>query len=148
MTEIDFYTHVEDRQRVTCQLVLKACASQMRVLVLLSDEDQVDRFDAYLWSFQPQSFVPHCRLEHPLAAQTPVLLTCREDLAVPHDELLVNLRNTPPQGFARFRRLLEVVSTAEADRLAARERFRFYRDGGYPLRTHQLGAKPAGGTAA
>ncbi len=139
MTEIDFYTNVEDRQRITCQLVRKAYASRLRVLVLLEDEQQLTRFDEYLWRFQPQAFVPHCRLEDPLAAETPVLLTCTEGGALPHDDLLVNLRNSAPQAFARFRRLLEVVSTETADRLAARERFKFYRDRGYPLRAHAPG---------
>ncbi|HTJ95450.1 MAG TPA: DNA polymerase III subunit chi, partial [Pararobbsia sp.] len=38
-----------------------------------------------------------------------------------------------PPGFASFERLLEIVGN-EADELqAGRERYRFYRDRGYPL---------------
>ncbi len=143
MTEIDFYTHVEDRQRVACQLVLKARERNLKVLILVDDEDQLRRLDDYLWSFQAQSFVPHCRMDDPLAADTPVLLAVDTENACPHTELLVNLRNTTPPGFARFQRLLEVVSTDAQDRALARERFKFYRDRGYALRTHDLGATRA-----
>ena len=72
------------------------------------------------------------------ADQTPVLLSCTED-APPHTQLLLNLRPSTPQHFARFDRLLEVVGLEDADRLQARERFRFYRDRGYTLRSHTLG---------
>jgi DNA polymerase-3 subunit chi len=58
-----------------------------------------------------------------------------------HDEVLINLRDETPSMFSRFRRLIEIVSVEDADRAAARERFRFYRDRGYEIRTHQLGAE-------
>jgi DNA polymerase-3 subunit chi len=34
--------------------------------------------------------------------------------------------------------LIEIVSLDEQDRADARERFRFYRDRGYEIRTHDL----------
>lgn len=137
MTEIDFYTHVTDRLRVTCQLVQKARARQLRVLVLLPDEGQLRALDEQLWTFQASAFLPHCRADEPHAPQTPVLLSCSEGPPL-HDELLVNLRPEPPQQFARYARLLEIVGLDEAERAQARERFRFYRDRGYTLRTHTL----------
>jgi DNA polymerase-3 subunit chi len=56
-----------------------------------------------------------------------------------HDEVLVNLREQWPACFSRFLRLVEIVGRDEADRQAARERFRFYRDRGYEIRHHDLG---------
>lgn len=153
MTEIDFYTHVEDRLRVTCQLIQKARARNLRVLVQVEDEAALRVLDEKLWTFQAHSFLAHCRVDEPHAAQTPVLLSC-DDRAPPFDELLVNLRAAPPQHFARFQRVLEIVSLDERDRSEARERFRFYRDRGYTLRTHVLGSAsngsgtPAGNGAA
>ena len=37
-------------------------------------------------------------------------------------------------------RLIEVIGTTAQDREAGRERWRFYRDRGYPLHTHDLSA--------
>jgi len=45
-----------------------------------------------------------------------------------------------PSMFSRFQRLVEIVGTDADDREDARARFRFYRDRGYEIRTHQLGA--------
>jgi len=52
--------------------------------------------------------------------------------------VLLNLRPECPQYFSRFRRLIEIVGVEDADRAGARERFRFYRDRGYEIRTHDL----------
>ncbi len=138
MTEIDFYTQVEDRLQLTCQLIHKAHAKKLRVLVLLANESALKRLDERLWTFQPQSFIPHCRVDDPLASETPVLLMSDPNATVPHDELMINLQSEPPAQFSRFSRLIEIVSTADADKAKARERFRFYRDRGYVLRTHDL----------
>lgn len=143
MTEIDFYTHAEDRLRVACQLVQKARSRDLKVLVLLADEPQLRALDERLWTFHPHSFLAHCRAEEPHAAQTPVLLSCSEG-EPPHDQLLINLRSEAPRHFARFTRLLEIVGLEDHDRAQARERFRFYRDRGYTLRSHALGQGEAG----
>lgn len=149
MTEIDFYTQVEDRLQVTCQLILKARAKNLRVLVLLANESALKVLDERLWTFQPHSFIPHCRADDPLAPETPVLLMCDSHTPLPHDELMINLQPEPPAQFTRFSRLIEIVSTSDQDKAKARERFRFYRDRGYVLRTHDLSqtAKNKGATS-
>ena len=56
------------------------------------------------------------------------------------NELLPLLRRKYQPGLAKtVLRLVEIVGTEEADREAARARFRFYRDRGYEIRTHNLG---------
>jgi DNA polymerase-3 subunit chi len=59
---------------------------------------------------------------------------------LPHHEVLVNLGSTLPQFFTRFRRLVEVVGDDPEDRAQARQRYRYYKDRGYPLATHEVGA--------
>jgi DNA polymerase-3 subunit chi len=74
----------------------------------------------------------------PLAEDTPVVLTSNLDEA-PHHQVLVNLGAPVPAQFARFERLVEIVGS-EGDELAAgRERYRFYRDRGYVIETHNQG---------
>jgi len=55
-----------------------------------------------------------------------------------HEQILVNLCAESPAAFSRFERLIEIVSLEEADRDRARERYRFYKDRGYEIRTHNL----------
>jgi DNA polymerase-3 subunit chi len=46
-----------------------------------------------------------------------------------------------PSTFSRYQRLVEIVSSDEADRVQARDRYKFYRDRGYAIKTHDLSAK-------
>lgn len=137
MTQIDFYTHVDDKMRVASRLSAKAVARGMRVVVYCADPEAANRLDRMLWTTPSTGFVPHCAADDPLAPETPVIIDCRGENLV-HDEVLVNLRDEQPPFFSRFQRLVEIVSRDDADRASARERFRFYRDRGYEIRTHDL----------
>jgi DNA polymerase-3 subunit chi len=58
----------------------------------------------------------------------------------------VNLRREVPPFFSRFHRLVEIVAAAdEDDAHEARTRFRYYRDRGYELRTHDMSRSGAAG---
>jgi DNA polymerase-3 subunit chi len=137
MTQIDFYTHVEDPIRTACRLAAKAFEREHRVLVSCADADTASRIDRMLWTTPAIAFVPHCYVSDPLARVTPVVIDYL-GAEPPHDEVLINLRPERPTLFARFQRLIEIVTSEEEDRRAARERFKFYRDRGYELKTHDL----------
>ncbi len=137
MTSIDFYTHVADRLEVAAKLVAKAVAQHGCVRVLTGDASTTDALDRRLWVEPPISFLPHCRIDSRLAAQTAVWI----DHALEHRgraSVLINLNSAPPPFFSRFERLAEIVGTGDAEAAAGRERFRFYRERGYELRTHNL----------
>jgi DNA polymerase-3 subunit chi len=90
-----------------------------------------------LWTNAALSFVPHCRADSPLAAETPILITDTLE-TIPQDERLMNLSQEIPPGFSRFHSLIEVVGQDESDRLAARDRVKFYKDRGYEVRYFDL----------
>ena len=137
MTQIDFYTHVNDKLHTVCQLVAKAYERKLKVLVFTPDSNTSNKLDNMLWTASAIGFLPHAIAGTEIAAETPIIIDHRgEDLA--HDDVLVNLRDEWPPFFSRFQRLIEVVSTEENDRLAARERYTFYRDRGYPIKSHNL----------
>ena len=50
----------------------------------------------------------------------------------------MNLSREIPPGFSRFQSLIEVVGQDEDDRLAARDRVKFYKDRGYEVRYFDL----------
>jgi hypothetical protein len=51
------------------------------------------------------------------------------------DDILINLQIEHPPFFSRFRYLAELVSNDEADKAAARLKFKFYRDRGYEIKS-------------
>jgi len=137
MTQIDFYTHVEDKLRTACRLAAKAFSVDLRVMVCCPDADIAGRLDRLLWTTPAIGFIPHCLASDPLAPVTPIVI---DYLATEpaHDQVLLNLQPERPALFSRFQRLIEIVSADDEDRRLARERFKFYRDRGYEIRTHDL----------
>jgi len=140
MTSIDFYFNADDRLQVACRLAAKAASQKKRLLVHAPDGELVSRFDKMLWTWQALAFVPHCAAHDPLAAETPVLFFSNDETP-PGCELLLNLGSEPPPHFERFSRLLEIVGSDEADKLAGRERYKFYQARGYKIANHDLAAE-------
>ncbi|HSQ05721.1 MAG TPA: DNA polymerase III subunit chi [Burkholderiales bacterium] len=142
MTQIDFYTHVEDKLHTAARLVVKAYRQRLRLTVLFDNAEAAQQFDRMLWIAPAIGFVPHCYANDPLARVTPILVDYR-GAEVINDDVLVNLGAERPAAFSRFRRLVEIVALDDADRHAARERYKFYRDRGYDIRTHDLSQSDA-----
>ena len=137
MTAIDFYTRCGDCHAVAARLVAKAFAAHGSVRVLTPDAVATEELDRRLWLAPATGFLPHCRLDSRLAADTPIIV----DHALEHSgpaEVLINLQPTPPPFFARFARLAEIVGTDDGAIAAGRERWRFYKARGYELRQHDL----------
>jgi DNA polymerase-3 subunit chi len=137
MTRIDFHTNVGDPLAYACRLARKVYASG-KPLVVLAEPQRLAAFDEQLWTFQPLEFVPHCMAKSALALDTPVVLTSNLDEA-PHHQVLVNLGAPVSAQFARFERLVEIVGSERDELAAGRERYRFYRDRGYAIETHNQG---------
>jgi DNA polymerase-3 subunit chi len=137
LTQIDFYFNVENKLQTACTLSAKAYARGMKVLAYCADAEASQKFSRLLWTAPATGFVPHCAPADPLAPVTPVIVD-HEGANLLHDDVLINLRAEWPPFFSRFQRLVEIVSLDEEDCGRARERFRFYRDRGYAIQTHDL----------
>jgi len=137
LTKIDFYFHVEDKLRTACALSSKAYSRGLRVLAFCPDPDASQKLNRMLWTATALGFVPHCAADDKLASVTPVIID-HDGTNLAHDQVLINLRTDWPPFFSRFQRLIEIVSLAEDDRELARNRFKFYRDRGYDIRSHDM----------
>ena len=130
MPIISFLHGAPDRLAAACRLAQDCFREGRRVLVYAPDPHVAETFDVQLWTFAALGFVPHCRAGSALAAETPVLIASRADV-IEHDDVLLNLSSEVPPGFQRFRQVIEVVSNGE-DAGPARQRFRIYKEQGFP----------------
>jgi DNA polymerase-3 subunit chi len=141
MTKVDFYLLGSDgdsRERIACRLAEKAWRLGNRVYLLAPDKAAAHALDDLLWTFSQGSFVPHAVCANDGDAEAhPVLIGHNEPPAALHD-VLISLAPEVPAWFGRFTRIAELVGAAEDDKVRGRERFRFYRERGYPLETHNL----------
>ena len=134
MTRIDFHSNVADKLNYVCRLVRKAHAARCRIVVL-APAAELAALDAALWALSEDAFLPHVMAGDPLAPRTPIVLADSDAVPLPHHHVLINLSDATPTHFARFERMFEVISADEGETIAGRERFRFYKQRGYPL-TH------------
>jgi DNA polymerase-3 subunit chi len=134
MTKIDFHSNVPDKLLHACRLARKAHLSDFKVVIYSPDQELLSALDRALWTFSEQDFLPHVMAGDSLAAKTPLILSSDAEAELPHHQVLINLSAAVPDHFARFERLIEIVSAQQEDQAAGRERYGFYRQRGYPLR--------------
>ena len=132
MTQVFFYHGAADKIAAACALLSGAYAKKKPMLVFAPEKEIANSVDRMLWTNPALSFVPHCRADSPLAAETPILITDSLE-TLPQDERLMNLSQIVPPGFSRFQSLIEVVGQADEERAAARDRVKFYKDRGYEV---------------
>jgi DNA polymerase-3 subunit chi len=144
VTEIDFHFNTPDKVSHACRLLRKAVGARGARVVVVADAETLDAVDLALWTFSPVEFIAHCRSdgESHTIARSPVVLAGSGTVPLPHQQVLVNLGVDLPEGFERFERLIDIVSSDDADRLAGRRRWRHYADRGYAIQRHDF----AGGT--
>jgi len=143
MTEVAFHFNAPDKLGYACRLLRKAVATGSRVIVT-GQPDTLRELDVALWTFAPLEFLPHCYGDvTPVAlAASPVVLS-ESVRSAPHHQVLLNLGREVPEGFERFERLIELVSSDEEDRQVGRERWKHYADRGYAITRHDMSASRA-----
>lgn len=137
MTQISFFHGARDRLQAVAAWLTRSGSEGRQVLVYVPAGERSEQLDRLLWTHPPTGFVPHCRTGDPMAAETPITLAAELDNP-PHDNCLLNLSNEIPPGFSRFQQLIEIISVEDEDRIPGRERFRFYRERGYPLENRDI----------
>lgn len=141
MTNITFLHGARDRLHAVASWLGQASSEGKRVLVYSPTANHSEQLNRLLWTYPATGFIPHCRADEKLAADTLIILASTLDHPL-HDECLLNLSDDIPPGFSRFQQLIEIVSIDDGVKLPGRERFRFYRERGYPLEVRDI----SGGT--
>ncbi len=141
MTRIDFYV-LDDgggdaRLRLACRLAEKAFRQGHSVYVHADSDVLVQQLDELLWTFRDESFLPHEINRGPDTYPAPIQIGNVDDPQVDPD-MLINLAADVPSFFGRFKRMAELVDADPDVRTASRERFRYYKERGYPLQTHRV----------
>jgi DNA polymerase-3 subunit chi len=144
VTQVDFYILDSDsddaRLKLACKIVDKATQLDHHVYLHSTSDDEARKLDELLWTFAQDSFIPHLVVRSELGAPPlePVLIGVNQPPGPGRWDVLVNLAADVPEFFSRYERVAEVVDANPARREQSRERYRFYRDRGYKLNTHQV----------
>jgi len=140
VTRVNFYTvpgPTINTMNFACQLANQAIQQAKSVLLYCPETVAAEQMATTLWQWQRTSFLPH-RVE----ARGPekIRLCCDQDPGEDHG-WLINLSAETPDWFARFEQVFELVYGESEFIAQKRQRYRFYKDRGYPLAYQDAGPR-------
>ena len=129
---------VKQRLQLTCTLVEKAAQENLRALILCADDDMAAALDELLWSFKPESFIPHSMLDEDMAKHATIWLAV-PPARINEADVIINLSLDPTPDIPRScNRIFEIVTQHSDVLTATRKRFAAYRQRGLEPQTHKL----------
>lgn len=134
MTEIRFY-HLVSRNLESAlpEILMKAHGGGRRVVVRLPDAAAVDRMNEHLWTWRPDSFLPHGAAKDGFAAQQPIWLTAQDENPNGADVLVV-AGGAVSNDYEAFSLCCEILDGNDPEQIdAARARWKTYKEGGHSV---------------
>lgn len=134
MTEIGFYHLTRSTlEQALPRLLEKILASGARAVVRIGAPERLEALDRHLWTYRPDSWLPHGSGADEHAAEQPVWLTTGIDR--PNDAtVLVLVDGRPHEAIEPYARVLDLFDGTDPDAVAAaRERWRLARERGHHL---------------
>jgi DNA polymerase-3 subunit chi len=144
MPQVVFYLLPETSQvpsapallSAACQLAQQCYLQREKVYLLTADQKQAEAVDELLFSFEPDSFVPHNLIGEGPAGGAPVEIGCEAPKG--QRSVLINLCPQAPSFAVKSRLIIDFVPADEADKQLARERYKQYRTAGLAIETYEL----------
>lgn len=138
MTRVDFYILPEDNSisllLYAARLVEKAFRRGHQIYVHTLDDSQTQQLSQQLWQ-RPESILGHGSGQS--SQHQPIHVSHLGDSGE-HGDVMVNLAGTIPTFFSRFQRVAEIVPGKPESRSQSRDNFRYYKERGYALKTHNI----------
>lgn len=134
MTEIRFY-HLTSKtlDQALPEILTKALSGERRVVVKTGDEKQLPRLNEHLWTFDPNSFLPHGTEKDGFAADQPVFLTSKDENPNSADVLILTDGATSEKT-GDFTLCCEMLNGHDQEAVkAARARWKDYKEKGYEI---------------
>jgi DNA polymerase-3 subunit chi len=134
VTEVRFY-HLE---RSTLESALPTMLERVlergqRALVVLGTEERVRALNAHLWTYKPESFLPHGAAEDGAPEEQPIFLSTTPE-GPNNPEVLFLADGAGAGDLGRFKLCVELFDGRDEQAVAAaRERWRAYKAAGHAL---------------
>ena len=141
MARVDFYIlstpAAGERLQFACRLTEKIYKMGLTCFIATASPEMTTTLDQALWSFREQSFIPHACYSRDDTPTEPVLVSHTAN-ALPPRDVLINLGVDLPADFAQFPRIAEIIVDDADAKQNGRTRFRWYRDNGHDVQTHEI----------
>jgi DNA polymerase-3 subunit chi len=137
MTEVLFVQTSVNRMEIrACEIAEENHARGRRLQIIAVDQEQAERLDDLLWTFKPDSFVPHgLWVGSPDEPDQPVVITTRKE-NVPGMDSLLMMGYCDVDLVSRFSHASHLVVDNEERLDSSRRYWKLLKDAGFSLR-HQ-----------
>lgn len=141
--KIDFYvydtTNMQRMYFAACSLLEKIYTEQSQsIFVNMNTREDAERFDALLWTYRDDSFIPHALYQAEALHPPRIQIGYTENIAPITKNILINFTPTIPPFYQQFEHVIEIVFADPLAQQSARERYKQYRDQGCLLNTIKL----------
>ncbi len=122
-TEIWFY-HLEHAplERVLPELLEKTLAKGWRAQVRVGSQERLDALNTHLWTYRPESFLPHGTVTEGRAPDQPISLTL-EEANINQANALFLVDSAPPGDVSRYERCITIFDGKDDEALRAARDF-------------------------
>ncbi|MCL5260141.1 MAG: DNA polymerase III subunit chi [Gammaproteobacteria bacterium] len=120
------------------RLAEKAYAANRSIYILVNDADEAYNLDTSLWTFRDISFVPHAIYNNNPNPVPQVLIGYKKNPPPTHIDVLINLTAEIPSFYHEFAHIIEIVTNEQKSRALSREHYKFYKQEGFTLETHNV----------
>lgn len=148
MAQVDFYIlkHSAEQERLqfVCRLTEKAMGQGLKIYIHTDSEQTAQDIDDLLWSFRPDSFIPHAIVgiddELTEDEDIPVFIGSGDAFGNSNGSanLLINLSVDIPSFHDSFERIAEIVPNSEEAKSHLRAHWNSYKEKGFELKHHTL----------
>jgi DNA polymerase-3 subunit chi len=128
------------KSRIVCDLAEKCYLNNRRIAIYSRSEDECKKYDALLWTWKQQSFIPHKYLEQLSEShQEPIVLTTKIDSPANYDTLLL-IDPLPVDAVNQFSTIIDFAEKYDSEGIIqSRERYKVYRENKLSIETLQPG---------
>ncbi|PCJ97827.1 MAG: DNA polymerase III subunit chi [Zetaproteobacteria bacterium] len=140
MTEIRFYhLQYQPQAQVLSVILSKALERGHRIVVKMRDEAEIGQMNDYLWTFSPDSFLPHGSVRNGQAEMQPIWLTT-EDESPNKADVLILCQGAYSEKQSEFALCCEMLDGHDQQAISdARTRWKTYKDQGFDVTYWQQG---------
>ena len=141
MADVRFY-HLEKQSldQVLPKLVGKALENNHRIVIQVANDTQAEHINTHLWTFDPDSFIPHGTSKDGHEKNQPVWITSNEEN--PNDaDVLILTSASEDRGLEGFALICDIIDGRNDEAVsAARTRWKTYKESGHDVTYWQQSA--------
>ncbi len=122
MSKVNFYLLKQgestEQYIFACRLCEKILSQKLKACIYTDTQEQADYLDDLLWSYRPESFLPHCVFDTELDEDVSIIIGYADKYQQGFD-VLINLSQSIPEFHGEFPRIVEIIPDTEEGKAQA-----------------------------